>query len=134
NLAALLTGVLTEDGLRLEMLELPRDGRIPGPGQAQQQMITNNAVISEITLLSGDGAAQPIYGNLLSLPYGGGLLYVQPVYLKSSLSTQIPLMRMVVVSYGNHVSFAPTLDEAIRKLVEAGPGTETPPPDTEEPP
>lgn len=134
NLAALLSGVLTENGLQLEMLELPREGRIPGPGQAQQQMITNSAVIERITFLSGDGTAQIIYGNLLSLPYGGGLLYVQPVYLESSISTQIPLMRLVLASYGNHVSFGDTLDEAIAKLVEAGPGTETPPPDTEQPP
>jgi uncharacterized membrane protein (UPF0182 family) len=127
NLAALLTGVITPDGLKLEMLELPRDGRIPGPGQAQQQMITNNDVIQQITYLSGQGTADFIYGNLLSLPYGGGLLYVQPVYLKSSISTQIPLMRLVLVSYGNYVSFAPTLSEAISKLVAAAPGTETPP-------
>ncbi len=127
NLAALLSGVVTDDGLRLEMLELPRDGRIPGPGQAQQQMITNNAVISEITLLSGQGTAQITYGNLLSLPYGGGLLYVQPVYLKSNISTVIPLMRLVLVSYGNHVSFAPTLGEAIEKLVTGAPSTPTQP-------
>jgi uncharacterized membrane protein (UPF0182 family) len=132
NLAALLTGVITPDGLQLEMLELPRDGRIPGPGQAQQQMITNNDVIQQITYLSGQGQADFIYGNLLSLPYGGGLLYVQPVYLKSSISTQIPLMRLVLVSYGNHVSFAPTLREAINKLVASAPSTE--PPSEEQPP
>jgi Uncharacterized conserved protein len=130
NLAALLSGVITPEGLKLEMLELPRDGRIPGPGQAQQQMITNNDVIQQITYLSGQGQADFIYGNLLSLPYGGGLLYVQPVYLKSSISTQIPLMRLVLVSYGNYVSFAPTLREAINKLVDAAPDGETPsPPD-----
>jgi hypothetical protein len=131
NLAALLSGVITPEGLKLEMLELPRDGRIPGPGQAQQQMITNNDVIQQITYLSGQGQADFIYGNLLSLPYGGGLLYVQPVYLKSSISTQIPLMRLVLVSYGNYVSFAPTLTEAINKLVAAAPDSETPPPSEE---
>jgi uncharacterized membrane protein (UPF0182 family) len=135
NLAALLTGVIGENGLELEMLELPREGRIPGPGQAQQQMITNSQVIEQITFLSGNGTAQIIYGNLLSLPYGGGLLYVQPVYLESSISTQIPLMRLVLVSYGSHVAYAQSLGEAIEKLVEAGPGTETPvPPDPNEPP
>jgi uncharacterized membrane protein (UPF0182 family) len=130
NLAALLTGVITPDGLKLEMLELPREGRIPGPGQAQQQMITNSEVIEQITFLSGNGTAQIIYGNLLSLPYAGGLLYVQPVYLESSISTQIPLMRLVLVSYGSHVSFASNLTTAIANLVEsAESGTPPPPPD-----
>jgi uncharacterized protein len=130
NLAALLTGVITDDGLKLEMLELPREGRIPGPGQAQQQMITNSQVIERITFLSGNGTAQIIYGNLLSLPYGGGLLYVQPVYLESSISTQIPLMRLVLVSYGSHVSYGSNLSDAIEKLVREAPSNSETPPET----
>jgi uncharacterized membrane protein (UPF0182 family) len=137
NLAALLTGVVTDDGLKLEMLELPREGRIPGPGQAQQVMVNDEAARSRITLLSGQGQAQVLYGNLLSLPYGGGLLYVQPVYLKSNTQNAIPLMRLVLVSYGErNVAFAATLQDAIAELVRKGqssvpPGEEPP---GEEPP
>src|SRR5699024_6167238 len=53
---------------------------------------------------------------LLTLPVGGGLLYVQPVYLQSSASgggTQYPLLQMVLVSFGDRIGFAPTLDEAL---------------------
>ncbi len=139
NLAALLTGVLTADGPRLELLELPRDGRIPGPGQAQQFMVNDEQVRSRITLLSGQGAAQVVYGNLLSLPYGGGLLYVQPVYLKSTnVSNPFPLMRLVLVSYGSTVGFSDTLGGAIQELVKKSgqtpPTGEQPPPTTGQPP
>lgn len=120
NLSALLTGVLTVDGPRLELLELPREGRIPGPGQAQQNMINDNDARQRITLL-GQGSSQVVYGNLLSLPYGGGLLYVQPVYLKSTnVANSYPLMRLVLLSYGSTVSFGQTLDEAIKGLVAKG--------------
>ena len=34
--------------------------------------------------------------NLLTLPVGGGLLYVQPVYVQSSSGTQYPLLRKVL--------------------------------------
>jgi uncharacterized protein len=132
NLSALLTGVLTPDGPRLELLELPRDGRIPGPGQAQQTMVNDEQVRSRITLLSGQGSAQVIYGNLLSLPYGGGLLYVQPVYLRSTnVQNPFPLMRLVLVSYGTTVGFSDTLSGAIQELVKKSGQT---PPTGEQPP
>src|SRR5262249_29094089 len=67
NLAALLTGVLSADGgLQLELLELPRDNQIPGPGQAAQIMNTDPEVRSRITLLGQSsptgGSAQVLYG------------------------------------------------------------------------
>jgi uncharacterized protein len=129
NLSALLTGVLGADGkLKLELLELPRETRIPGPGQAQQTMATDGDAVSRINLLKGQGAqtgSQVVYGNLLSLPYGGGLLYVQPVYVKSANVNPFPLMRLVLVSYGSLVGFDTTLQGAINALVKkAGePGT-----------
>jgi uncharacterized membrane protein (UPF0182 family) len=55
NLSALLTGVIGADGkLQLELLELPRDNRIPGPGQAQQTMANDGDVRSKITLLQAE--------------------------------------------------------------------------------
>jgi len=133
NLSALLTGVLGTDGkLKLELLELPREGRIPGPGQAQQNMANDVDARSRITLLGGQGQAQVVYGNLLSLPYGGGLLYVQPVYLKSAnVANPFPLMRLVLVSYGTQVGFDTTLQGAIKQLVDKG--AQNPPTTGEQP-
>jgi hypothetical protein len=134
NLSALLTGVLDPNGRpRLEVLELPREGRIPGPGQAQQLMANDTAARSQITLLGGQAnQASVVYGNLLSLPYGGGLLYVQPVYLKSNVENAYPLMRLVLVSYGNLVGFDASLQGAINNLLEkageATPSGQQPPP------
>lgn len=132
NLSALLTGVLTDTGPKLELLELPREGRIPGPGQAQQNMVNDTDTRQRITLLGGQGSATVVYGNLLSLPYGGGLLYVQPVYLKSSnVANPYPLMRLVLVSYGSTVAYGLSLDEAIQALVKKGQADgngQTPPP------
>jgi uncharacterized membrane protein (UPF0182 family) len=137
NLSALLTGVLTDQGPKLELLELPREGRIPGPGQAQQLMVNDNDVRARITLLSGQGQAQVVYGNLLSLPYAGGLLYVQPVYVKSNVANAYPLMRLVLVSFGSTVGFSDSLGGAIQQLVQKGQGqptTEQPPPNNGQPP
>ena len=145
NLASLLTGVIEDGKLKLELLELPRDNRIPGPVQAQQAMANDGEARTQLNLLQGQGTqSQVVYGNLLSLPYGGGMLYVQPVYVKSAnVANPYPLMRMVLVNFGSQVGFAPTLQGAIEELVKKGasapPGEEQPgegqePPDGEQPP
>ena len=62
------------------------------------------------------GTSKVESGNLLTLPVGGGLLYVQPVYVRSSASggaTSYPLLQRVLVSFGDKVGFAETLDEAL---------------------
>ncbi|HEX6872922.1 MAG TPA: UPF0182 family protein, partial [Micromonosporaceae bacterium] len=130
NLSAVLTGVLGPEGVpKLELLELPRDNRIPGPGQAQQNMVNDGQARQQINLLQGQGnQATVVYANLLSLPYGGGLLYVQPLYVKSAnVQNAYPLMRLVLVSYGSSVGFAPTLQGAIDELVKKGAQSPTPP-------
>ena len=48
-------------------------------------------------------------GNLLTLPVGGGLLYVQPVYVRASGTTAFPLSRATVVAFGNKLAWSDTL-------------------------
>jgi uncharacterized membrane protein (UPF0182 family) len=134
NLSALLTGVLDSEGRpRLELLELPRENRIPGPTQAQQNMANDSEARQRINLLQAGQGAQVVYANLLSLPYAEGLLYVQPVYVKSAnVANPFPKMSLVLVSYGSTVGFAETLQGAIAELVRKA-GGQAPPPG-EEPP
>ena len=149
NMAAVLAGVVDKSAppggavspggrLKLELLELPRETRTPGPGQAQQAMATDKDAITQINLLKGQGTqAQVVYGNLLSLPYGQGMLYVQPVYVKSANANAYPLMRLVLVSFGSQVGNGPTLTDAINNLLSKSPTTGQPPtgtPPTANPP
>ncbi len=94
--------------LNLELLELPRENRIPGPVQAYQALTNgDDAARQQINLLQAGNQARVVYGNLLSLPYANGMLYVQPVYVESvNVQSPFPLMRLVLVSYGSTVGFA----------------------------
>lgn len=65
-------------------------------------------------LTRGDTAV--VRGNLLTLPVGGGLLYVQPVYVQSTGETSYPILRKVLVSFGNQIAFEDTLDAALDSL------------------
>src|SRR5690606_28120643 len=91
------------------------DTAVPGPGQAQQNFDTNTRVTTELNLLR-QGASEVKNGNLLSLPVGGGILYVQPVYVQSSGQTSYPTLRKILVSFGDKVGFADTLAEALDEV------------------
>lgn len=99
----------------LRLLELPKNSTVPGPGQAQNNFNANATVSKELNLLE-TGSTNVTRGNLLTLPIGGGLVYVQPVYVQSSGSTSFPLLKKVLVAFGEHVGFADTLDEALDQV------------------
>ncbi|MEU8332632.1 UPF0182 family protein [Micromonospora sp. NPDC048839] len=133
NLAALISGSYVGGQPRLEVLELPDQTRISGPVQVHQQMTNNANIRQQLTLLSSN-QAQVQFGNLLSLPFADGMLYVEPVYVKSNQQDAYPLLQKVLVSYGDGGSFvalADNINDGIKQLVEqgkkAGGGTSPPP-------
>ncbi|QLQ37671.1 UPF0182 family protein [Micromonospora robiginosa] len=132
NLAALVSGSYVDGQPRLEVLELPDQTRISGPTQVHQQMTNNGDIRQQLNLLSSN-QAQVQYGNLLSLPFADGMLYVEPVYVKSSSQDAYPLLQKVLLSYGDggsYVVLANNLSDGIKQLVEQGKraGSGTPPP------
>lgn len=103
---------------QLSLLVLPASNPVNGPGQVQATFNSEPNVSRALNLLKS-GNSEVINGNLLTLPVGGGLLYVQPVYLQSSATgggTQYPLLQMVLVSFGEKIGFAPTLDQALDEV------------------
>ena len=81
----------------------------------QNQFDSDPVVGQQLNLLS-QGGSKVLLGNLLTLPVGGGLLYVQPVYVQSTNATSYPLLRKVLVAFGDDIAFEDTLDAALDKL------------------
>jgi uncharacterized membrane protein (UPF0182 family) len=120
-----------EDYGKISILQLPRNTAVPGPEQVQNQFSANSEVATVINILQrGDSVVE--YGNLLTLPLGGGLLYVEPVYVRATGNAAYPILQRVLVSFGDRIAFEPTLSEALDSLF-AGRVTETPVDDPEDP-
>jgi uncharacterized protein len=96
---------------KLRLLQLPRETAISGPGQVQNTFNSDPTVSQVLRLLPSVAR-----GNLLTLPLAGGLLYVQPVYVQSSGNTSFPLLRKVLVSFGEKIGFADDLDSALDQV------------------
>ncbi len=105
-------GKVREDFGKLRLMALPSSTTVPGPGQVQNNFNTDQTIAMELNLLSQQGS-NVRRGNLLTLPVGGGLLYVQPVYVESTSSTSYPVLRYVLTAFGEQIGFAPTLAEAL---------------------
>ncbi|MDJ0314315.1 UPF0182 family protein [Arthrobacter sp. H35-D1] len=108
-------GVKSPDYGKLQLLQLPDATQVPGPGQVQNTFQSDPTVSEQLNVLKL-GQSDVINGNLLTLPMGGGMLYVQPVYVKSTGSTSYPTLQRVLVAFGDKIGYAATLNEALDKL------------------
>ena len=134
-----LTGYLAvnsdagKDYGKLTLLTLPSQDTVPGPGQVENAFSSDTVVANQLALLQ-KGETQVTLGNLLTLPVGGGLLYVQPVYVQATGDTSYPLLRKILVAFGDKIAFEDTLDLALDSLfggdsgASAGDGGTTPNP------
>jgi uncharacterized membrane protein (UPF0182 family) len=76
----------------------------------------NPTVALSLSLLR-QGGSDVVLGNLLTLPVGGGLLYVQPVYVRATANTAAyPLLQKVLVSFGEKIGFDDTLKGALDQV------------------
>jgi uncharacterized membrane protein (UPF0182 family) len=108
---------------KLRLLELPRDTTVKGPGQVENDINSSNQTSAAFTLTlnqflnqSRQQGSRVTLGNLLTLPVGGGLLYVQPIYVSAKGSSAYPLSRATVVAFGDKLAWSDTLDGALDGL------------------
>jgi uncharacterized protein len=129
----------------MRLLELPRDTTVKGPGQVQNDIESSNIASPRFTLTLSQflnnnrtQGSKVDLGNQLTLPVGGGLLYVEPIYVSGKTVSSYPLSRVIVVAFGNQLAWSDTLNGALDGLFggdsgaaapDAGSGTTpTPPP------
>lgn len=121
---------------KLRLLEMT-DENTPGPGQVANEMQGNDAVARELQQYRVSGATPPRFGNLLTLPVQGGLIYIQPVYAARSATSSFPILQYVIVKYGAGVGMDRDLPSALAKALDVeldGTGSEPTDPGTPEEP
>jgi uncharacterized membrane protein (UPF0182 family) len=122
---------------KFRILRLPGNVQIPGPGQVANKFQTDDSIRNVLLPLNQPSSgARAQFGNLLTLPVGGGLLYVQPVYaVRTSGQGSYPVLRYVLVGFADKVAYGASLTEALNKVFNGNsgagttdPGKTTPPP------
>jgi uncharacterized membrane protein (UPF0182 family) len=108
---------------KITVLQLPRSTNVAGPSQVASNFEAKPEVANSLSLLR-QGGSDVVLGNLLTLPVGGGLLYVQPVYVKATAnSAAYPLLQKVLVSFGDQIGYDDTLKGALDQVFGGNSGT-----------
>ncbi|HUS21439.1 MAG TPA: UPF0182 family protein [Aeromicrobium sp.] len=100
---------------KIQILQLPSKTQVGGPSQIANTFSSDQGLKQALLPFSQGGDAVIQRGNLLTLPVGDGLLYVQPVYIRRQAAEgTYPVLQFVAASFGKDVGFGQTLDEALR--------------------
>ncbi|WP_308222555.1 UPF0182 family protein [Kitasatospora sp. A2-31] len=123
---------------KIRIAKMETDSRALGAKQVQAKFNSDPLVANQLTLLKTGTDSDIEYGNLLTLPVGGGLLNVEPVYLIGR-SAKVPVLKKVLATYGNEnavVAVEDNLEKALAKVLggavtgapvtPTAPGTTTP--------
>lgn len=102
---------------KLIVYKFPKQKVTYGPIQFMKRMHQDTKISQEITLWDQKGS-NVIYGNIIIVPIEKSLLYVLPVYIKSSGQNSIPEMKRVVLGYGDTIVMEETLDKALNDIFD----------------
>jgi len=124
-----------EDYGKLLAYHFPKERLVYGPSQIENR-IGQDTVITEQLALWGRGGSRVIRGNLLLIPLGKSILYVEPVFLQAEAGG-LPELKRVIVAAGEHIAMDNTLEGSLKAIFGAKiPPTEIvvePPPEVEPP-
>jgi len=104
----------------VRVYKFPADTTIFGPAQIEARIDQDPTISAQVTLWNQSGSSV-IRGNLIVIPIGDALIYLQPVYLQST-SSSFPEFQRIVVASPTTVVWGETLGDALRQLLGGGPG------------
>ena len=130
NLAAYMTVVAdaaSKDYGKIRVLRMSDTQQVEGAGQAHNNILRDEKVASALRPYLNQGSAKALYGNLLTVPVGGGILYVEPIYTQrnEAQSGAFPVLTFVVVRFGDHVGISDTLQGALDQVFSGDAGATT---------
>ncbi|MFQ5857172.1 MAG: UPF0182 family protein, partial [Anaerolineae bacterium] len=99
----------------LVVYELPKQELIYGPSQIEALIDQDPEISAQLSLWSQRGS-DVIRGNLLVIPVGESLMYVEPLYLRAEAS-ELPELKRVIVSSGGSVVWSETFEGALAQLL-----------------
>ncbi len=104
-----------EDYGRLLAYKFPKERRVIGPQQVETKIDQDPHLSGQLTLWDQRGS-NVIRGNVLAIPIGETLVYVEPIYLQADTAAY-PELRLVVIMHGDNMSYAESFDEALAGLL-----------------
>lgn len=100
---------------QLLVYNFPSSRVIDGPSQIEARIDQDAQLSGQITLWNQQGSKVK-RGNLIVMPIGTGLLYIEPIYLQAERSP-MPELRLVVLATQEKLTYAANFETALRQLI-----------------
>ncbi|MEX0874226.1 MAG: UPF0182 family protein [Actinomycetota bacterium] len=109
----------------LVAFSFPRGTSIEGPENISARINQNDEIAEQFTLWDRAGSTV-VHGNMLVIPMGQTLIYVQPIYLRAEEEARsLPELRKVIVVVGNRIGFENTFRDSLDAVMRGvGPTAE----------
>lgn len=116
NMAAIFGARMDKDNYgKLILYRMPSQMTIPGPYMFKQKLNQDTSISQALTLWNKDGS-QVQFGDTLIVPIKDSLLYVEPMYLRASGKNSIPEVKRIIMSYGDKIVLADSVESALEQL------------------
>jgi len=103
---------------RILAYQFPKEKRVLGPQQVETKIDQDRFLSGQLTLWDQRGS-RVIRGNVLAIPVGDTLLYVEPIYLQAETAAY-PELRLVALMHNDNLSYAESFDKTLEGLLGGG--------------
>lgn len=100
---------------KMFLYKFPTGGTVYSPMLFKQKINQDPEISKQLSLWDTKGS-QVQFGEVLIIPIGSSLLYVEPLYLRAAGENSIPEMKNVIVGYGDKLVLEKDIETAITKM------------------
>ena len=116
NLRALMVAGCDGDNYgKIFAYDFPKGELVFGPSQIDAFIDQNTKIAQQFTLWNQLGS-QVVRGRMILIPVTGGVVYIQPVYLKAASGLAIPQLQRLILNKGEVTVMEPSLEQGLASL------------------
>lgn len=102
---------------KLYLYKFPKDKTIQGPMMIESRIDQDSIISPQFTLWSQEGS-NVLRGNLIVVPVGDSIMYIEPIYIQADNPNSLPEMKRVIVAYQETIVMEENLNLALRKVFD----------------
>nr|WP_273339374.1 UPF0182 family protein [Clostridium luticellarii] len=100
---------------KLILYKFPPEKTVYSPYLFKQKLNQDTTISQQLSLWNKNGSTVQ-FGDTMIVPIKNSLLYVEPMYLRANGKDSIPEMKRVIVSYGDKMVLAQSIDDALNQI------------------
>jgi hypothetical protein len=112
---------------KLVNFRFPNGSQVDGPAQVENRIDQTPAISRDFSLFNQAGS-KVIRGNLLVIPVGDAIIFIEPIYIAGTSGSGIPELKKVIVADQATVAYEDTLAQALADIAGGGVSSAPAPP------